>query len=328
MRCIASQKAGSLIVKSGSAEEKMKNRKRIITGLLSVVIVISLAACSADKQKAVFDKNKETPDVKMESDEAMLPDLPLYSYTWGMAEFLDDSFYDEYMHDNGQRFQNLMSFSEKLRLSDELIFTPFTSNQVELLNLVAPDQCMVNYGTDFAEESVYEIDGEPATAVKALQVTEKLFDLFPLQVAEGREFTDSDYDYLSKGRIPVILGATYKETFSIGDTFEGYYIFERFTFEVIGFAESGRVFYSSSDGRPVPYDRYIIMPFSSVSEDSEIGRIILLQQICGLITDENGKDHALKQVNEWLAESSLKDWIGQINITGDSLRKVMQYYLK
>ena len=68
----------------------------------------------------------------------------------------------------------------------------------------------------------------------------------------------------------VILGAAYKDTFSVGDTFEGYYISERFTFEITGFAESGNVFYSSAEGRLVPYDRYIIMPFASVYEYSEL----------------------------------------------------------
>ena len=241
-----------------------------------------------------------------------------------MAEFLDDSSYDEYMHDDGQRFHSLMSFSEKLRSSEELTFTPYTSNLVELLNLTIPDQCMVNYGTEFAGESIYEIEGEPAVATEAVQVTESFFDLFSVQITEGRRFTDEDYDFLGKGTIPVIMGAAYKGSFSLSDRFEGYYICDRFMFEIIGFAESGSAFYSSGDRRPVSYDRYIIMPFASIFEDSEIGRIILLQQFCGLITDENGKDDALKQVNEYLADSGLGDWIGQFYIMDASLRTIIE----
>ena len=296
----------------------MQKYARIIAGLLSAVIIVSLTACA---------QGKENQAVNTESNEPVLSDIPAYSCTWRMTEFLDDSSYDEYMHDDGQLFQSLLSFSEKLRSSEKLMFTPYTVNPVELLNLTVPDQCMVNYGTEFADESVYEIDGEPVTAAEALQVTDHLFELFPLQIADGRGFTDDDYNWLDQGRIPVILGAAYKDTFSTGDTFEGYYIFERFTFEVTGFAESGSVFYSSAEGRPVPYDRYIIMPFASVCEDSQMGRIILLQQLCGLITDENGRDHALKQVNEWLAECGLKDWTGQINITEESLGTILRYDL-
>ena len=166
----------------------MQKCSRIIAGFLTVLIIVSLTACSA---------GNENPAAKTESDEAVLSDLTVYSYTWRMAEFLDDSSYDEYMHDDGQRFQSLMSFTEKLRSSEELAFTPYTSNLVELLNLTVPDQCMVNYGTEFAEESGYEINGEPAAAAEALQVTDNLFDLFPLQIAEGRGFSDDDYDYLN-----------------------------------------------------------------------------------------------------------------------------------
>ena len=58
-----------------------------------------------------------------------------------------------------------------------------------------------------------------------------------------------------------------------------------------------------------------------------MGRIILLQQMCGLITDKNGREHALKLVNELLAEASLKDWLSQINIADSSLRTLIQDYL-
>ena len=289
-----------------------KNRIKLpLVFLISIILLFGITSCGSKSD------NKEMPD-----------DLQTYSFTWRMAEWLDDSLYDEYMHDDGQRFQSLLDFSEKLRSSGELTFIPYTTNFVELLNLTIPEQCVVNYGTEFAGESAYDIDGEPAIAAEAIQVTENFFDLFPVQIIEGRGFTDDDYDFLGRGKIPIILGAAYKGAFSLGDRFEGYYIFERFLFEVIGFTESGKAFYSSGENRPVPYDRYIIMPFASISEDSEMGRIILLQQICGLITDENGRDHALKQVNEWLAETGLADWTDQYYIKDTSLRTTIQYYFK
>ena len=294
------------ILKNGKSKQKIS-----LIFLISIMLLFGNASC-----ESVSD-NKVTLD-----------DLPAYSFTWRMAERLDDSLYDEYRQDNGHRFQALLTFSERLRSSGELTFIPYATNPLELLNLTIPDQCMVNYGTEFAGESAYEIEGEPAVATEAVQVTENFFNLFPVQITEGRRFTDEDYDFLGKGTIPVIMGAAYKGSFSLGDRFEGYYICDRFTFEIIGFAESGSAFYSSGDGRPVSYDRYIIMPFASISEDSEISRIILLQQFCGLITDENGKDDALKQVNEYLADSGLGDWSGQFYITDANLRKIIDPFLK
>ena len=121
-----------------------------------------------------------------------LDDLPAYSFTWRMAEILDDSLYDEYRQDNGQRFQALLVFSEKMRSSKELTFIPYATNPLELLNRTIPDQCMVNYGTEFAGESAYEIEGEPVAVAEAVQVTENFFDLFPVQITDGRRFTDED----------------------------------------------------------------------------------------------------------------------------------------
>lgn len=296
----------NLILKNGKSKQKL-----LLIFLISIMLLFGNASC-----ESVFD-NKVTLD-----------DLPAYSFTWRMAERLDDSLYDEYRQDNGQRFRSLLAFSERLRSSGELTFIPYATNPLELLNLTIPDQCMVNYGTEFAGESAYEIEGEPAVAAEAVQVTENFFDLFPVQIIEGRGFSDEDYEFLGKGTIPVIMGAAYKGSFSLGDRFEGYYLCDRFTFEIIGFAESGGAFYSSGDSRPVSLDRYIIMPFASVSEDSEIGRIILLQQSCGLITDRNGRDDALKQVNEYLADSGLGDWSGQIYITDANLRKIIEPFLK
>ena len=69
------------------------------------------------------------------------------------------------------------------------------------------------------------------------------------------------------------------------------------------------------------------MPFAAITEDSEMDRIILLQQMCGLITDSYGRDHAWKQVNEWLAETGLKDWTDRINLTDSSLKEVIRHPL-
>ena len=295
-----------LFLKNG----KNRHKKPVIL-LISLMLLFGSASC-----ESVFDSR------------GTLDDLPAYSFTWRMAERLDDSFYDEYRQDDGQRFQSLLTFSDKLRSSGELTFIPYATNPLELLNLTLPDPCRVNYGTEFAGESDYEIEGEPAVAAEAVQVTESFFDLFPVQITEGRRFTEEDHDFLGKGTIPVILGAAYKGSFSLGDRFEGYYICDRFTFEIIGFAESGSAFYSSGDGRPVSCDRYIIMPFASVSEDSEIGRIILLQQCCGLITDGNGREDALKRVNEYLADSGLGDWVGQFYIMDTSLKTNLAPFLK
>ena len=123
----------------------------------------------------------------------------------------------------------------------------------------------------------------------AAEIRKPSFDLLP-------ELIHIIDRYILSFKLQAVALVLFEFPFPFAQIGKCFYIFERFTFEVIGFAEGGRVFYSSGDRMPVSYDRYIIMPFASISEDSEISRIILLQQICGLITDGDGRQEALKSI--------------------------------
>ena len=222
-----------------------------------------------------------------------LPKDPRYQFTYRVAEFLNDALYDRYQHDDGTLFRRLMSYHETLSESEEISFVPFCGNHVEILNVDIPEPCVVNYGEEFMNESFYEIDGEKAVAAEAIQIFESFLDLFPLEIADGRGFIESDFRYMKDRRIPVIMGSEYKELFETGDIFEGYYLFERVSFEVIGIAKSGNSFYHPAVG-PALYDRYIIMPFERVTNDSPFSRLQLLQEQSALtfyrgISGENAK---------------------------------------
>ena len=261
--------------------------------------------------------------VPKENTDASLADHPMYSYTYRTSEYLDDNTYDEYLSDEGTLFRCLMDYQKSLQTSSQLAFIPYSNNLVELVSTDIPDQCMVNYGTQFEEDSRYEYQGEPVTAAEAIQITDDYFELFPLSIDQGRNFEEGDCNYLETKRIPVILGSAYRDTFRIGDAFEGYYILSRFTFEVIGIAESGSSFYKNSESRPVPYDTYIIMPAAKITEDSKISRMILLQQTCGYTIAENGRDHAVSMIEEYLRDAGLGSWVSMISTTEKSLQDVL-----
>ena len=252
--------------------------------------------------------------------DASLEDNPVYSYTYRTSEYLDDNTYDEYMDDDGTLFRCLMDYQKNLQSSSQLTFIPYSNNLVELINVDIPDQCLANYGTQFEEDSRYEYQGESITAAEAIQITDDYFELFPLQIARGRGFEAEDSNYLEIRRIPVILGAAYSDTFRIGDTFEGYYILNRFTFEVMGIAESGSSFYNNSQSRPELYDTYIIMPSARITEDSKISRMILLQETCGYTVAKNGRDAAVSMIEEYLKDAGLAGWISMIKTTDTSLQ--------
>ena len=97
------------------------------------------------------------------------------------------------------------------------------------------------------------------------------------------------------------------------------YLFERVSFEVIGIAKSGNTFYHPAVG-PALYDRYIIMPFERVTNDSPFSRLQLLQETCGFIISENGWETAVSQIQQSLTDSGLADWRDQIVVNTRTIR--------
>lgn len=227
-------------------------------------------------------------------------------HIYRLAEYLDDDAYNNYMEGDPSAFEKWKDFRDRLADSSEFRFYAYAENMVELLYADVPEECVMNYGTEFEAESRYEIEGENAVCVNAIQVSERWLSLFPVKLCEGRGFGDRDYRYQNAEYIPVILGSAYQAVFALGDTFEGYYILERRTFRVVGFADDSE-FYSTASNRMVPCDRYILMPFMEVETDSFAARAILLQQVSGLIETHGSREDAMDIVRRYLEESGLKD---------------------
>ena len=225
-----------------------------------------------------------------------------------VIEGLCNDAYEQYMNDGGERFDKLLSFHDALAASPALHFCAYGNNPAEVIERDIPDECLVNFGTEYASESRFEYEGEALTETEAIQVSEGYFDLFPIEIAEGRVFESADYDYSGAGVVPVILGSAYRPAFEIGDTFEAYYIFERFAFEVIGFAQPGGEFYLRAENRPADFDRYIVMPFPKIKADSAFGRRALLAEVSGFIAPDGTRDEAREICFGLMKDAGLEDW--------------------
>ena len=235
-----------------------------------------------------------------------------YGNIYEISEFLDAEQYERYMNDDGTRYDKLRNAKYQFDNASEFELYSYANNFIEIIGVDIPDDCIVNHGTEYESDSKYEIDGEKIIATEAIQVSENFFTPFPMQLLSGRCFESIDFQERGEGVIPVILGNAYRDTFDLGDTFEGYYICERRTFEVIGFVKQGSVFYSKGNNSMTEYERYIIMPFENVAHDSYSARAVLLQQICGFIEPESSRDAALLAVRRILTEVGLEDWTDMI----------------
>lgn len=150
---------------------------------------------------------------------------------YAISEFLDDKQFDDYMNDDGTMFSRLLDYKKQIDNSTEFKFYGFANNFIEVIDKDIPAKCIVNYDTEFEADSIYEINGKRVTATEAIQVSKNFFDLFPVNITKGRSFKSTDFDYQSMQTIPVILGNAYQEYFSLGDTFDAYYIGEKKHFQ-------------------------------------------------------------------------------------------------
>ena len=71
------------------------------------------------------------------------------------------------------------------------------------------------------------------------------------------------------------------------------------------------------------YERYIVMPFESIEEDSASSRAILLQQICGFIELYGDHSFALQTIQGYLKDTGLEDWNESIVVNSKSIQEKM-----
>lgn len=114
--------------------------------------------------------------------------------------------------------------------------------------------------TDLPESTIY---GETVGLLKAHQVNKNIMLRYPIQIVDGRTFSDEDFNYNLLDIVPVILGFTHKECYTIGTRINAFYMGRPILMEVIGIAKSGTYF--PIDDSLVYEDDFIIMPVSRVN---------------------------------------------------------------
>jgi len=99
-------------------------------------------------------------------------------------------------------------------------------------------------------------------------VDQDYLDIFGFVLDSGRVFTEEEFEIFDVNRIPVILGYSYKEKYSLGDTFEAPHValatassIKNCTYEVIGFISEGQIFFGPGGDGPHLFDEKMILPY-------------------------------------------------------------------
>ncbi|MTI96896.1 MAG: ABC transporter permease [Firmicutes bacterium] len=198
-----------------------------------------------------------------------------------------DGSFAQYMDlDAEEPYMRLRQFVNELRQNEEF---SFISTIIQPLRIEyspdMPDRFLYGYEEGDAREPapLDDLDGALSVSQKAVHICPRVLDEFGITVAEGREFTNSDFA-LDSERVSVILGSEYREFYALGDTFKGLNLFEPMSFEVIGFLPEDTAM--PVRGALFFLDRYILVPaFANVdlNQYPTFARITLSQQANGQI---------------------------------------------
>lgn len=191
-----------------------------------------------------------------------------------------------------KRFYSMLSSSEKFE------YLEIYKQPIEVDNFKGGVDFLYNYESGLYENQPLKreltlSDGYSGvfSNVKAVWLSENSFSSFNIAVANGRTFTDEEYQYSEDAVLPILLGAKYKNYYKIGDTFHVDEIVTCGEAQVVGFLKDGTSIWTGSHFDNL--DDYMILPMindkSIISDQADYFRqvVLYLMKINGLIVSSH-----------------------------------------
>lgn len=205
-------------------------------------------------------------------------------------------------------YEILKNTYEKLKTNKKLRYYEVLPQSIEYVGSFRLPESIVDGDKNFIEQ---KIDGELLTPLKTLMIDQSFAHDTDLkaQVSGGTWFKKKQYGMTSDQCIPVVLGNNYKEAFSIGDTFEGYYLgYKKIQFVVKGFFKSGAVVVL--DNQKYDIDNHLIAPVIQPgnTDDKSFSKLLLLVKCEGYLHYDNKSEYiiALEEVERLADETGYK----------------------
>lgn len=106
------------------------------------------------------------------------------------------------------------------------------------------------------------------SAINCIQVNKNVIDDFHIKVSEGVSLSENDFILKKDNEIPILMGNMYCSIYKLEDTFTFTYLYDDYTFKVVGFLEDGSRI--DSFDYPIDLDKYIVMPSFTIEDNVEI----------------------------------------------------------
>ena len=270
---------------------------------LLIVCMILLIACCTYLLGVLISQGKDTKENIEDYQDTY--GKKTYYYT---TENIPDKIYYEYLAEENRTYiQHVRNFLKKLQNEQDFSYVMIYNQFLELEQKVS-DIFLDGYEFGDTESSIYQWEGETRYYTKCLQVSDSFFKEYNVEISEGAGFSQEDYILKEERVIPVLLGESYKDFYHVGDTFSGEYLFESFTWKVIGFVDEKTFFYNRATGSFESCERYIIMPAIMTEKTDEFSKLCCICQLSGEIVSDKGYPNVKKRYLELLGEENLQNW--------------------
>jgi len=129
------------------------------------------------------------------------------------------------------------------------------------------------YLENFSEQKEFysAISGElenQCSAIDCIQISKNVIDDFHIKILKGSSLLENDFILKKENEIPILMGNLYSSIYKLEDTFIFTYLYDDYTFKVVGFLEKGSQI--DSFDYPIDLDKYIVMPSFTIEDNVEI----------------------------------------------------------
>lgn len=277
-----------------------RNRKGLLIG---IVILITVMFACVGGISAQAEKAHESAE-RIENEYGI-------QQSFFVREGLSDQAYFRYCDDNNEEvFYKLKHLLTLLWENEEIRFyTQIEHQGLQVVNEEVPNEFLIGYEAGDYEYSINAYEGEELYSTKAVYVSDYFFEEYNIRVSDGRKFVSSDYIYSPQKDVPIILGNDYKNIYDVGDKISGYfYLDDKTTFEVVGFLQPDNYFFSYQENDFISTNRYIIIPALQFDNVSLAAKIMMLQEIGGIIISNYTYEKTSEIFEGYLAEAGLKNF--------------------
>ncbi|MFD3260266.1 hypothetical protein ACE3MQ_16890 [Paenibacillus lentus] len=202
--------------------------------------------------------------------------------------FYDGNKYADFVS-QPDHLSRIKNFYNQLNNTNDFRYLAMFNHHILLKDKGIPEEFIEGY--EQGSKKNQAIIGEEAyAAVKSFQMNKQALDYFGLVISKGSIWNDDDFKDTNT-IMPVLLGSSYQNVYSVGDETTINFYSKTFTIKVIGFLkENSKLFFNNNT--EFYLDKYIILPYRDYGDpisktDELFQRISYFAMVNGYIVTDN-----------------------------------------